>query len=169
MPTSRSTRSRPLMASTADVHRMKARVSLGTTLMRPRARRYAGERLSPSEGRATRQPRRSRVSHLAMQKSLPPRAAILDLLGKEDRAFHAKEIASLLGLGDRSYEALVRQLEDLVFQGVLAARDGHKFKLSRTTAAVRTSGDEREGYVSIHPRGFGFVASAAAPADDVYV
>jgi ribonuclease R len=104
-----------------------------------------------------------------MQKSLPPRAAILDLLGKEDRAFHAKEIASLLGLGDRSYEALVRQLEDLVFQGVLAARDGHKFKLSRTTAAVRTSGDEREGYVSIHPRGFGFVASAAAPADDVYV
>jgi ribonuclease R len=104
-----------------------------------------------------------------MQKSLPHRAAILDVLGKEDRAFHAKEIASQLGLGQTSYDALLRQLDDLAFEGVLAARDGHKFKLSRNTAAARTSGDEREGFVSIHPRGFGFVASAAAPADDVFV
>jgi ribonuclease R len=106
---------------------------------------------------------------LAMDKSLPPRSAILDVLGKENRALHAKEIASRLGVGDRSYDALLRQLDDLAFQGVLAARDGHKFKLSRGTSDVRTSGEEREGYVSMHPRGFGFVASAAAPADDVFV
>ncbi len=109
-----------------------------------------------------------------MAKSLPTRDAILDVLGREDRALHAKEISRLLGVGEASYAGLLRQLDDLAFNGLLTARDGHKFKLSTGTAGVRgarsdTSAQEREGVVTIHPRGFGFVASAGSPADDVFV
>jgi ribonuclease R len=104
-----------------------------------------------------------------MQKSLPSRAAILDVLGKEDRAFHAKEIAGLLDVPDKSYDGLLRLLDDLAFNGLLAARDGHKFKLTKRSSAGRSSGEEREGFLTINPRGFGFVTSAGAPADDVFI
>jgi ribonuclease R len=112
-----------------------------------------------------------------MAKGLPSRDAILDLLGTEDRALHAKEISRLLGVDEASYAALLRQLDDLVFNGLLTARDGHKFRLSKGAAGVRSlrgartdaQGQEREGIVTIHPRGFGFVASATSPADDVFV
>src|SRR5579863_10066792 len=104
-----------------------------------------------------------------MTKSLPSREAILDLLGKEDRAVHAREIASSLGVEGRGYDALMRQLDDLALQGLLSARDGHRFKLSKASAVSRRGGDEREGYLTVHPRGFGFVASANAAGDDVFV
>jgi ribonuclease R len=109
-----------------------------------------------------------------MAKSLPSRDAILDILGKEDRALHAKEISRLLDVSEASYAGLLRQLDDLALNGLLTARDGHKFKLSKGTAGVRSARgngatEEREGYVTIHPRGFGFVASAASPGNDVYV
>jgi ribonuclease R len=104
-----------------------------------------------------------------MQKSLPSRAAILDALAKEDRAFHAKEIAALLDVPQKSYEGLLRQLDDLAFEGLLAARDGHKWKLSKRSSAMRSSQEEREGHLTVNARGFGFVTSASAPADDVFV
>jgi ribonuclease R len=105
-----------------------------------------------------------------MQKSLPSRAAILDVLGSEDRAFHGKEIAKRLDVPDQSYDALLRKLDDLAFDGLVAARDGHKWKMSKRGGAGRPRvTEEREGLVTIHPRGFGFVTSASAPADDVFV
>ncbi len=109
-----------------------------------------------------------------MAKGLPSRETILDILGAEDRAMHAKEISRLLGVEEASYPALLRQLDDLAFNGLLTARDGHKFKLSKGSAEARsargnTPAQERDGIVTIHPRGFGFVASATSPADDVFV
>jgi ribonuclease R len=41
--------------------------------------------------------------------------------------------------------------------------------LDKRSSTVRSSGEEREGYVTINPRGFGFVTSATAPDDDVFV
>jgi ribonuclease R len=102
-----------------------------------------------------------------MASALPSRTAILEILGSEDRPFHAKEISSRLGVDSASYSALLRQLDDLAFDGLATARDGHKFKLSKRSAEVR--GDEREGVITIHPRGFGFVASLGASGDDVFV
>src|SRR5260370_25657613 len=99
-----------------------------------------------------------------MAKALPSRTAILDVLGSEDRPFHAKEISTRLGVDQASYSALLRQLDDLAFDGLATARDGHKFKLSKRSAEAR--GEEREGIISLHPRGFGVVATLAAARDD---
>ena len=72
-----------------------------------------------------------------MAKSLPSRSDILQVLASEDRAFHAKELATRLGVDAHGYQGLVRQLDDITFEGLVTARDGHKFKLSRTSAGAR--------------------------------
>src|SRR5580704_16828039 len=41
--------------------------------------------------------------------------------------------------------------------------------MNRRNGAARSSDDEREGYVTINPRGFGFVTSATATGDDVFI
>src|SRR5215472_14339034 len=107
-----------------------------------------------------------------MAKTAPSRADILKLLATEKRAMHAREIASRLRVDEGSYPALLRQLDDLAFEGLAAARGGHRFKLSKQSEAPRTDGRaglEREGVLSVHPRGFGFVASVGAEQDDVFV
>ncbi len=107
-----------------------------------------------------------------MAKGLPSRADILLLLSSESRPLHAKEVASRLGVKEGSYQGLLRQLDDLAFEGLVVARDGHRFKLSKTGAAdgVRLrSGEERDGILSVHPRGFGFVSALGAPGDDVFI
>jgi ribonuclease R len=102
-----------------------------------------------------------------MPTRLPTRAEILDLLGSDPRPLHAREIASRLDVSDVDYLGLQRLLDDLSFEGVLAQRPGQRFKLSTKSVAAR--GAEREGLVSVHPRGFGFVASLDAAGDDVFV
>jgi ribonuclease R len=102
-----------------------------------------------------------------MASRLPTRADILELLGSETRPMHAREIASRLRVSEVDYLGLQRLLDDLGFEGVLAARPGQRFKLSRGTAAGR--GAEREGLLTVHPRGFGFVASLTQSGDDVFV
>jgi ribonuclease R len=102
-----------------------------------------------------------------MAKSLPSRTDILQVLASEDRAFHAKELATRLGVDAHGYQGLLRQLDDITLEGLATARDGHKFKLSRSSAGAR--GEEREGVLSINPRGFGFVAALGAAGDDVFV
>ncbi len=77
-----------------------------------------------------------------MSKSLPSRADVLKLLGNGDRAIHAREIAQQLGVDDGKYQGLLRLLDNLVFDGVLTARDGHKFKLT-TRGGGRPGGDDR--------------------------
>jgi ribonuclease R len=101
-----------------------------------------------------------------MASRLPSRTDILDLLGAQSEPLHAREIASRLRVSEVDYLALQRLLDDLSFQGVLAAR-GQRFKLSGGTAGSR--GAEREGLLTVHPRGFGFVASLDAAGDDVFV
>jgi len=104
-----------------------------------------------------------------MPTRLPSRADVLDLLSSDPNPLHAREIASRLRVSEADYLGLQRLLDDLSLEGVLAARPGQRFKLSAPTAGAR--GAEREGLLSVHPRGFGFVASLApgAVGDDVFV
>jgi ribonuclease R len=104
-----------------------------------------------------------------MATRLPSRADVLDLLSSDPNPLHAREIASRLRVSEADYLGLQRLLDDLSLEGVLAARPGQRFKLSAPTTQAR--GSEREGLLSVHPRGFGFVASLApgAVGDDVFV
>jgi ribonuclease R len=67
------------------------------------------------------------------------------------------------------YLGLQRLLDDLSLEGVLAMRPGQRFRL--TGPASHARGDEREGLLTVHPRGFGFVASLSpgTSGDDVFV
>jgi ribonuclease R len=102
-----------------------------------------------------------------MTPRLPTRREVLELLGSEARPLHAREIAARLRVSEVDYLGLQRLLDDLSFEGVLAARPGQRFKLSRQTAGAR--GSDREGLLSVHARGFGFVASLGDSGDDVFV
>jgi ribonuclease R len=95
------------------------------------------------------------------------RSEVLELLGSEAEPMHAREIARRLRVSDVDYLGLQRLLDDLSFEGVLARRPGQRFKLAPRTAHAR--GAEREGLLTVHPRGFGFVASLDAAGDDVFV
>ncbi len=100
-------------------------------------------------------------------KPVPSRTEILELLGSEQRPLHAREIAARLRISDVDYLALQRLLDDLSFEGVLAARPGRRFNLTQRPAP--SHGAEREGLLTVHPRGFGFVASLEKVGDDVFV
>jgi ribonuclease R len=106
-----------------------------------------------------------------MAETLPTRDRVLELLGSDQRAFHAKEIQTKLGVGDSGYAGLLRLLDDLAFNGVVAAKAGHKFKLASRPGGFTTSprGEVREGVMSIAPRGFGFVSSVGSSGDDVFI
>src|SRR5450432_1598871 len=67
------------------------------------------------------QPGRRVKYSLGMSNALPTRADVLKLLGGEDRAVHAREIAKALGVGDAKYQGFLRLLDNLVFDGVLQA------------------------------------------------
>ena len=102
-----------------------------------------------------------------MSQRLPTRTEVLELLGSDPRPLHAREIASRLKVSEVDYLGLQRLLDSLSFEGVLAMRPGQKFKLSQKTA--HSHGSEREGLLTVHPRGFGFVASLDASGDDVFI
>jgi ribonuclease R len=102
-----------------------------------------------------------------MQKvTLPHRAAILDLLTSQTRALHAREIAARLHVEDASYPGLLSLLDDLAFSGAISPMAGQRFRAAREAGGPR--GAERQGVLSVHPRGFGFVASIGYE-DDLYV
>jgi ribonuclease R len=102
-----------------------------------------------------------------MAKRLPSRNDVLEVFGGDSRPLHTREIASRLEVSEADYLGLQRLLDDLSFEGVLSARPGQKFHLSQKTAASR--GAERDGLLTVHPRGFGFVASLDAAGDDVFI
>jgi ribonuclease R len=101
-----------------------------------------------------------------MATRLPSRSDVLEVFGSDTRPLHAREVASRLDVSEADYLGLQRLLDDLSFEGVLSAR-GQRFHLSQKTAASR--GAEREGLLTVHPRGFGFVASLDAAGDDVFI
>src|ERR1700722_3999323 len=120
-----------------------------------------------------------------MTTRLPTRAEILDLLGSDERPMHVREIASRLRVSDVDHLGLERLLDSLSLEGVLTARPGPRFRLNAAeggasggasadgnTRRDRPSRDaEREGLLTVHPRGFGFVASLSpgTSGDDVFV
>ncbi len=95
---------------------------------------------------------------------IPQKSAILRLLGAEERARHAREIASELEVAEGSYSGLVRVLDDMVYDGQLAVRPGHRYALAKDSKRVR--GESVEGYLSLTPRGAGFVSRVGG---DVFI
>lgn len=77
------------------------------------------------------------------KSTLPSRAAILELLAEQDHAVHAHEIGMKLGVPEALYPGLLRLLDDLVFDGLLSARDGHKFRTSSRGRAREQAVAER--------------------------
>jgi ribonuclease R len=98
---------------------------------------------------------------------VPRRDAVVDLLAASQRPLHTNEIATRLGVEERSYPALQRLLDDLSFDGSVTALPGQRFRLSKQQSSGR-GGVEIEGVLSAHARGFGFV-SGGAMEDDVYI
>src|ERR1700682_4974162 len=102
-----------------------------------------------------------------MAPRLPTRTEIIELFGSETPPLHAREIAARLRVSEVDYLALQRLLDELSFEGVLAARPGQRFKLAPRTAGVRNA--ERDGIFTVHPRGVGFVGSLGEAGQDVFV
>jgi len=87
----------------------------------------------------------------------PRRAAVIDLLSNVDHAIHVNEIASKLGVSETLLPALSRVLDDLVFDGTVSPRSGQRFRLAKKERGRDREREEVEGFLSVHPRGFGFV------------
>ncbi len=92
-----------------------------------------------------------------MRKPLPSRTAILDLLESQDGALDAREVAERLGVAPASQAGLLRMLDDLVFDGVVTARDD-RFKLG-------TSDKIPEKTPALVAKPVPPAASAARPSD----
>jgi ribonuclease R len=91
------------------------------------------------------------------------RTAIIECLSGAGRALHAREIRTRLGVAEDGYARLLELLDQLSLSGSVSRVGGNRFKADATPQR----GAEWEGVLSMHPRGFGFVA--AAGQDDVYV
>jgi ribonuclease R len=94
--------------------------------------------------------------------SKPLSHAIIELLADSGRAMHVAAIQT--ELGDPDYRILVEALDDLVYDGLVSARPGRRYKI----AASALSDDKLDGSLYVNPRGFGFVRTAG-PEDDVYI
>jgi ribonuclease R len=101
-----------------------------------------------------------------MSQSLPRRDAIVQLLAGTPGPMRARDLATRLGVSAPSRPGFERLLENLAQEGVLRAMTGDRFSLA--TAGGGSKGPaEREGVLSVNPRGFGFVR--AAGHEDLYV
>lgn len=108
------------------------------------------------------------LARVHMSESKPPRRKnVIELLGSFKRALHASEIATRLGVGPDGVAALSRVLDDLVFDGTVLPQAGQRFRLA---SAERTRSKEEmvEGYLTVNPRGFGFV-QREGDSEDVFV
>jgi ribonuclease R len=105
-----------------------------------------------------------------MNKSLPERNRVVDLLARENKPLHAREIASKLDVGDNLYQGLLRLLDDLSQNGAVSPRGGDRYSVSKTNNFSSSgAGEERTGTMSIAAKGFGFVASQGSSGDDVFI
>ncbi len=94
---------------------------------------------------------------------LPRRDQVIDLLRSSTRALHAREIAERLAVREGAYLRLLELLGDMSMDRVIRALPGQRFRSQAEAAA-----EAREGVITIHPRGFGFV-SCTGYADDVFI
>jgi ribonuclease R len=97
-------------------------------------------------------------------RKLPQRHEVLEALAaREPRALHARELAKELRVREADYLRFLALLSDLTLDGAVRALPGQRYR-----AKAGMTRETREGYVRVHPRGFGFVSTANCP-DDVYV
>jgi ribonuclease R len=102
-----------------------------------------------------------------MNKSLPERNRVLEILARENTPLHAREIAKRLDVGENLYQGLLRLLDDLSQNGAISPRGGDRFTVSKNQKAP--ANEERTGTMSIAAKGFGFVASQGSSGDDVFI
>ncbi len=97
----------------------------------------------------------------------PRRADVIEVLSSVKRAMHTSEVATRLGIEARMAPALSRVLDDLVFDGTVVPQAGQRFRLA-ARERERSRGEVVEGFLSVNPRGFGFV-QREGDADDVFI
>ena len=93
------------------------------------------------------------------RNELPRRDQVIDLLRAHSRALHAREIAELLGVREGDYLRFLGVLEQLTFDKAVRSLPGQRFRATTGTAELR------EGTISVHPKGFGFVACPGQASD----
>jgi ribonuclease R len=98
-----------------------------------------------------------------MAAPLPSRGDIVKCLLDAGKPMHAREIMSRCKVAESSYSRLLELLDQLSFDGTIRRAGGSRFRVHRDDS----KGSGWEGMLSVHPRGFGFVA--AAGQDDVYI
>jgi ribonuclease R len=94
----------------------------------------------------------------------PLRQAVLELFQRTARSLHPRSIAADLEVEQEDYPGLLETLSDLAASGAIVKEKGDRFRM-RTQGS---DGREREGILSVNPRGFGFV-SGGASAEDLYI
>lgn len=99
-----------------------------------------------------------------MAARLPSRGQILGVLEEAPRALHARELATRLRVKQSTYPKLLELLDRLALDGIVVRTSGNRFRAQRLPDA---SSDSWEGILTVHPRGFGFVA--AVGHDDAYI
>jgi ribonuclease R len=99
-----------------------------------------------------------------MAKPLPARGEIVRCLQEAARPLHARELSTRLGVDEASYSRMLTLLDQLSLDGTLKPISGQRFKAQPVKEG---GGSSWEGLLTVHPRGFGFVA--AVGQDDVYV
>jgi ribonuclease R len=107
--------------------------------------------------------------------TLPHRLRVLELLAEVSRPLHVSEIAGRLGVDPTLTPGLTAMLDDAVLMGAVRAFPGHRYKIAEGVETVererggRKPTRERTGFLTVHPRGFGFVATPGTGDSDVYV
>jgi ribonuclease R len=99
------------------------------------------------------------------------RDAVLELLAEAGRALDLEEIATQLGVAGRKRPRLERLLETLADDGVLRRARGDRYEPARLRERTRERirpPEELEGTITVHARGFGFIA-APGLREDVWV
>lgn len=106
--------------------------------------------------------------------SLPHRLRVLELLARSVRPLHVHEIAARLGVEAHAMPALTAMLDDMVLGGAVRAFPGHRYRIAEHVSTIDGEGGarpvrEREGVLTMNPRGFGFVGSPGTGEADVFV
>lgn len=97
------------------------------------------------------------------RNDLPRRDQVIELLRARGRALHARELAEQLNVREGAYLAFLELLSEMTLDRTIRALPGQRFKPPPDVPSAT-----REGSISIHARGFGFVSSNGF-ADDVFI
>jgi ribonuclease R len=99
---------------------------------------------------------------------------VLELLAESTRPLHVAEIVGRLGVDPTMTPGVTALLDDMVLSGAVRAFPGHRYRIAEGVATVDgprgpRNVRERQGVLTVNPRGFGFVSSPGTGEPDVYV